>query len=62
MTCGGKKDEEDFTVFEKKILRGIFWLVVQQDGTWPIRTYLELDDALIRRENTVKFIKSQRIR
>jgi len=55
-----KSDENLLRIFEKKILRRI-WGLVQEGGIWRIRNNEELNRS-INREDTVKFIKSQRIR
>jgi len=46
-------------VFERKILRGIFWLT-KENQTWRIKNNEELD-KLIKHENIVNYIKAQRL-
>ena len=44
-------------LFERKVLRRIFGLTKERDGTWVIKTNDELDE-LIRREDIVLDIKT----
>ena len=53
------EEERALAVFEKKILRIIYGPVKEND-LWIIRRNDELE-AVIKGENTVRFIKSQRI-
>ena len=46
-------------VFERKFLRGIFG-PTKENQTWRIKTNEELD-KLIKHENTVNYIKAQRL-
>ena len=46
-------------VFERKILRGIFW-PTKENQTWKIKNNEELD-KLIKHENIVNYIKAQRL-
>jgi hypothetical protein len=46
-------------VFERKILRGIFG-PTKENQTWRIKNNEELD-KLIKHENTVNYIKAQRL-
>jgi hypothetical protein len=41
-------------------LRKVYGLTQDNDGTWRIKTNAELE-TLIKKENIVKFIKSQRL-
>jgi hypothetical protein len=43
-------------VFERKLLRKIFVLTKERDGTWRIKTNDELD-KLIRHKNIINYIK-----
>ena len=54
------KEERALAVFERKILRKIYGPVKEND-LWRIRRNDELE-AIIKGENIVRFIKSQRIR
>jgi hypothetical protein len=47
-------------VFERKVLRRIFGLKKERDGTWRIKTSDELDE-LIRHKNIINHIKAQRL-
>ena len=47
-------------VFERKVLRRIFGLTKERDGTWRIKTNDELDE-LIRHKNIINYIKAQRL-
>jgi len=44
--------------FERKVLRRIFGLTKERDGTWRIKTNDELDE-LIRHKNIINHIKAQ---
>jgi hypothetical protein len=46
--------------FEGKVLRKIFGLTKERDGTWRIKTNDELD-KLIRHKNIINYIKTQRL-
>jgi hypothetical protein len=46
--------------FERKVLRKIFGLTKERDGTWRIKTNDELD-KLIRQKNIINYIKAQRL-
>jgi hypothetical protein len=48
-------------VFERRILRKICGPTQDNDRTWRIKTNEELE-TLIKKENMVRFIKSQRLR
>jgi len=48
-------------IFERKILRKIYGPTQNPDGTWRIKTNDELRHRMIQ-EDTIKFIKSQRLR
>jgi hypothetical protein len=48
-------------VFERKVLRRIFGLTKERDGTWGIKTNDELN-KLIRHKNIIGHIKAQRLR
>jgi hypothetical protein len=54
-----KKEEQALLIFERKILRRIYG-PKYEDGEWKIRTNRELEE-LNKGENTVKWIKGQRI-
>jgi hypothetical protein len=54
------EEERALVVFERKILRRIYG-PVKGDESWRIRRNDELE-AIIKGENIVRFIKSQRIR
>jgi hypothetical protein len=47
-------------VFGRKVLRRIFGLTKERDGTWRIKTNGELDE-LIRHKNIINHIKAQRL-
>jgi hypothetical protein len=47
-------------VFGRKVLRRIFGLTKQLDGTWRIKTNDELDE-LIRHKNIINHIKAQKL-
>jgi hypothetical protein len=48
-------------VFERRVLRKIYGPTKNNDGTWRIKTNEELE-ILIKKENIVRFLKSQRLR
>ena len=48
-------------VFERRVRRKIYGPTQDIDGTWRIKTNEELE-TLIKKENIVRFIKSQRLR
>jgi hypothetical protein len=48
-------------VFERRVLRKIYGPTQDNDGTWRIKTNEELE-ILIKKENIVRFTKSQRLR
>jgi hypothetical protein len=48
-------------VFERRVLRKIYGPTLGNDGTWRIKTNEELE-ILIKKNNIVRFIKSQRLR
>jgi hypothetical protein len=54
------EEERVLAVFERKTLRKIYGLV-KENELWRIRRNYELQD-IIKGENIVRFIKSQRIR
>ena len=47
-------------VFERKVLRKIFGLTKERDGTWRIKTNYEFDE-FIRHKNIINHIKAQRL-
>jgi len=47
-------------IFERKVLRRIFGLTKERDGTWRIKTNDELYE-LIRHKNIINHIKAQRL-
>ena len=47
-------------VFERKVLRTIFGSTKERDGTWRIKTNVELN-KLIRHKNIINYIKTQRL-
>jgi hypothetical protein len=47
-------------VFERKVLRRIFGLTRERDGTWRIKANDKLDE-LIRHKNIINYIKAQRL-
>jgi len=47
-------------VFERKVLRKIFGPTKESDGTWRIKTNIELDE-LIRHKNIINHVKAQRL-
>lgn len=56
-----KRDEQLFRIFEHKMLRKIFLLVKNADGTWRVGMDHDVN-SLINSADIVRFIKSQRIR
>jgi hypothetical protein len=54
-------DENRLNIFERKILRKIYGPTQNPDGSWTIKTNQELRHKM-KQEDTVKFIKSQRLR
>jgi len=52
--------ENKLMVFERKTLRNIFGPTNERGGTWRIKTNDELDE-LIRSENIINHIKTQRL-
>ena len=55
------KDNLRLPVFERRILRKIYGPTQDTDGTWRRKTNEELE-TLIKKQNTVRVIKSQRLR
>jgi hypothetical protein len=47
-------------VFERRILRRIFRPTKQKDGSWKIKTNMELD-RLIQHRNIINYVKAQRL-
>ena len=47
-------------VFERKVLRRIYGLTKQKDGTWRIKTNEELN-RLTDNKNIINYIKAQRL-
>ena len=56
-----KAEEEKLRIFEHKIIRKIYGPIQEPNGYWRIRTSNETKE-IIKGEDSVKFIKSQRIR
>ena len=54
-------EQNRLLVFERRVLRKIYGPTQNNDGTWRIKTNEELE-ILIKKENIVRFIKSQRLR
>ena len=54
-------EQKRLLVFERMVLRKIYGQTQDIDGTWRIKTNEELE-SLIKKENIVRFIKSQRLR
>ena len=52
--------EETLKSFERKILRSIYGPVQDSNDEWRVRTNQEIE-ALMKEENIVRFIKSQRL-
>jgi hypothetical protein len=53
-------DGRNKEIFERRILRKIFGSVQNEDGSWRIRIYYEINE-LIGNADIVRFIKSRRI-
>jgi hypothetical protein len=47
-------------VFERKILRKIYWPPKEDNSIWRIKTNRELDE-LIKPRNIINYVKSQRL-
>jgi hypothetical protein len=47
-------------VFERRILRRIFGPTKQKDGSWKIKTNMELD-KVIQHRNIINYVKAQRL-
>ena len=56
-----ESDENQLCIFERKILRKIYGLTQNPEGTWRIKTNDELRHR-VKHEDIIKFIKSQRLR
>jgi len=54
-------EQNRLLVFERRVLRKIYGPILDNDGTWRIKTNEELE-ILIKKKNIVIFIKSQRLR
>jgi hypothetical protein len=54
-------DENQLYIFERKILRKIYWPTQNPDGTWRIKTNDELRHRM-KQEDIIKCIKSQSLR
>jgi hypothetical protein len=54
-------EQNRLLVFERRVLRKIYGSIQNNDGTWKIKTNEELE-TVIKKENIVRFIKSQRLR
>jgi hypothetical protein len=54
-------EQNRLLVFERRILRKIYGPTQDIDGTWRRKTNEELE-ILIKKQNIVRFIKSQRLR
>jgi hypothetical protein len=52
--------QEKLKIFERKILRSAYGPVQDTNNGWRVRTNQEIE-ALIKEENVVRFIKSQRL-
>jgi hypothetical protein len=52
--------EEKLKIFERKLLRSIYGPVQDSNNEWRVRTNQEIE-GLIKEENIVQFIKSQRL-
>jgi hypothetical protein len=60
-TCVLKETtKNNLMVFERKVLRKIFGPRKERDGTWRVKTNVELD-KLIRHKNIINYIKAQRL-
>jgi hypothetical protein len=53
-------EQNRLLVFERRVLRKIYGPAQDKDETWRIKINAELE-ALIKKENIVRFIKSQRL-
>ena len=51
---------QKLSVFERRILRKIFGPTKMNDGTWRIKTNMELDN-LIQHRNVINYVKSKRM-
>jgi len=51
---------QKLSVFERKILRKVFGPTKRKDGSWKIKTNIELD-KLIQHRNIINYIKAQRL-
>jgi len=51
---------QKLSVFERKILRRILGPTKKKDGSWKIKTNMELD-KLIQHRNIINYVKSQRL-
>ena len=47
-------------MFERKILRKVFGPTKKKDGSWKIKTNIELD-KLIQHRNIINYVKAQRL-
>ena len=55
-------EQNRLLVFERRVLRKIYGSTQNNDGTWRIKTNEELEILIKKKKNTVRFIKSQRLR
>ena len=53
-------EQNRILIFERRVLRKIYGPTQNKDGTWRVKTNEELE-TLIKYENIVRFIKSQRL-
>jgi hypothetical protein len=53
-------NKDKLKIFERKILRSIYGPVQDSNNEWRVRTNQEIE-ALMKEENIVRFIKSQRL-
>jgi len=51
---------QKLSVFERKILRKIFGPTKKKDGSWKIKTNIEID-KLIQHRNILNYVKAQRL-
>jgi hypothetical protein len=51
---------QNLAVFERRVLRKIFGPTKKKDGSWKIKTNIELD-KLIQHRNIIKYVKAQKI-
>jgi hypothetical protein len=51
-------EQNRLLVFERRVIRKIYGPTQDNDGAWKIKTNEELEN-LIKKKNTVRFIKSQ---